>query len=112
MRKRSWVTIAVIVAVIILSIILINNASAGNVPKSTAICIGENSELYTQFGCHACVIQEEIFGESYQYLTVIDCYYQREKCSVVTHTPTWIINDTKYVGAQNIEKLKELTGCN
>ena len=111
MKKRSWITITVIVAVIIFAIILMNNASAGHVPKSIAICIGENAELYTQFGCHACVIQEDMFGESYQYLTVIDCYYQREKCSVVTHTPTWIINNEKHIGVQDLEKLKELTGC-
>ncbi len=112
MKKRSLITITIIVAVIILSIILINNASAGNVPKATAICIGENSELYVQFGCHACKTQEEMFGESYQYLNIIDCYFQPEECSSITHTPTWIINEEKYTGVQSIEILKQLTGCN
>ena len=111
MKKRSWITISVIVAVIIFSIILINNASAGHVPKSTAICIGENAKLYTQFGCHACVIQEDMFGTSYQYLDVVDCYFQLDACSSVTHTPTWIINEKTYIGVQDLEKLKELTGC-
>ena len=111
MKKRSLITITLIVAIIILSIIIINSRSNG-VPKETAICIGENAKLYTQFGCHACEIQENLFGESYQYLDVVDCFFQMTECSVITHTPTWIINEKKYIGAQSIEKLKELTGCN
>ena len=112
MKKRNWITITIIVAVVIFSLILINNTSAGHVPKSTAICIGENSELYIQLGCHACVAQEEMFGESKEYLNTIDCFYKREKCEGITYTPTWIINGEKYVGVQSIEQLKELTNCN
>lgn len=110
MKKRSLITITIIVAVIILSIILIN-ASKNGVSQKTAMCIGENSELYTQLGCHACEIQEEKFGASYQYLNVIDCFFERDKCSDIQVTPTWIINGQKYTRVQSIEKLKELTGC-
>jgi hypothetical protein len=111
MKKRSLITITVIVAVIIFAIILINQSVNGNVPKSTAICIGENAKLYTKFGCPACETQENMFGTSYQYLNAIDCFFEIEECSTITHTPTWIINDTKYTGVQSIETLKELTGC-
>ncbi len=110
MKKRSLITITIIVAVIILSIILIN-ASKNGVSQKTAMCIGENSELYTQLGCHACEIQEEKFGASYQYLNVIDCFYDLSKCTGITGTPTWIINGKKYEDVLSIEKLKELTGC-
>ena len=108
--KKIWVTAIIVFIVVIISVIIIN--SKGNdVSKEIATCIGENSELYTQFGCHACQIQEEMFGKSYQYLNVIDCWYEREKCLHIQYTPVWIINNKKYTGVQSIEKLKELTGC-
>ena len=110
MKKNLWVTIFVIIAVIILAIILMNRSPA-LVSKDTAQCIGENSELYVQLGCHACETQEKMFGNNYEYLNIIDCFYERDKCSEITVTPTWIINEEKYTGVQTIEELKELTGC-
>ena len=37
-------------------------------------CIANNSFLYTQLGCHACEKQEEIFGDKFDSLNVIDCF--------------------------------------
>ena len=112
MKKKNWITIITIFAVIIFAIILMNLSSA-HVSKETAECIGENSILYVQLGCHTCEIQEDMFGKNYQYLKVIDCWIEENKykCGGITHTPTWIIDGEKYVNVQSIEKLKELTGC-
>ena len=109
MKKRSLITILVILGVIVISMIIIN--SGNGVSKETAMCIGENSELYVQLGCNACRHQEEMFGENKKYLNIIDCWYERDKCSNIEYTPTWIINGEKYTGVQSIEELKELTGC-
>jgi len=113
MRKRSWITLLIIIAVVILTTIILYQRSSQSVEESLAKCIGENSELYPQLGCSACKLQEEMFGENYKFLTVTDCFYEREICAEkeIRYTPTWIINGKKYVGVQNIEKLKELTGC-
>lgn len=117
MKKRSWITLAVIVAVIILAIFLIN-ASKDGVSKKTTMCIANNSEFYTQLGCHACEIQKDMFGKNSQYLTIVDCWFEKEKCFQEIaeagrfHTPTWVINGEKYIGVQSIEKLKNLTSCN
>ena len=108
--KKKWVTIIIILTVIVISIVIITSRGNG-VSKETAICIGENSELYTQLGCHACELQEKMFGKNSQYLNTIDCWFEKEKCSEITHTPTWIINGEKYTGVQSIKKLKELTDC-
>jgi hypothetical protein len=110
MKKRDAVTILIVVGVIILSVVILKSKNSG-VSEELAKCIGENSELYVQLGCYACEKQKELFGESYTQLDVIDCIFEREKCSEITATPTWIINKEKYVGVQNIEKLRELTGC-
>lgn len=108
--KKIWVTIIIILIVITISVVIINSRSNG-VSKEITECIGKNSELYTQLGCHACQVQEEMFGKNSQYLNVIDCWYERDKCFNIQYTPTWIINNQKYTGLQTIEKLKELTGC-
>ncbi|MCK5043760.1 hypothetical protein KAR52_02040 [Candidatus Pacearchaeota archaeon] len=111
MKKRNLITIFIILAIITFSVVTIISQSNG-VSKETTMCIANNATLYTQLGCHACEIQKEMFGKNYQYLSVIDCWFERDKCSVITHTPTWIIDGEKYIGKQSIEKLKELTGCN
>jgi hypothetical protein len=60
-----------------------NQASLENASK----CIGNNSVLYVQLGCSHCEDQKALFGDSYKYLTIIDCFYTPEKCQNVTATP-------------------------
>ena len=111
MKKKSWLTFIVIIAVIIF-VIVVKNSSNPEVDEELVKCIGENSELYVQLGCHACETQEDLFGKNYKFLNIIDCFYEREKCiGKIEVTPTWIINNQNYRGVQSIEKLKELTGC-
>jgi hypothetical protein len=110
LKKRQLITLAIIAATIVLAIFLMNKSPA-NIEKSTAQCIGANSELYVQLGCHACAVQEDMFGENYQYLNIIDCFYEGDKCGAISATPTWIIDGEKYVDVKSVEELKELTGC-
>jgi hypothetical protein len=110
MKKNTIITIIVVLLVVIVAFIALSKPQ-GDITETEAKCIGENSLLYVQLGCHACKIQEEMFGDNYQYLTKIDCFVESEKCSGISGTPTWEINGQEYVGVQSIEKLKELTGC-
>jgi len=112
MKKSSWITILIIVGVIILAYFLINRKYDA-VSKEDAVCIGQNSELYIQLGCHACEIQQKMFGSNYKYLNLTDCWFDKEACisKEIDRTPTWIIAGKKIVGVQSIEILKELTGC-
>jgi len=110
MKKRGWVTIIIILAVIILAVMIMSK-SHPETSKEIVECIGENSELYIQLGCSACQTQEEMFGDNSQYLNIIDCWFEKEKCGKIEYTPTWIIKGEKYVGVQSISTLQELTGC-
>lgn len=111
MRKKSWITFAVVVAVILLSIIILNRQHP-ETSEEVAKCIGKNSILYTQYGCHACETQEKIFGENYQYLNIIDCFEDQSAClGKIRGTPTWIIDGEKYIGVKSIEELRNITGC-
>lgn len=111
-NKKSLVTILVILSVMAIAIFALTK-NTPEFTKEEAICIGENSELYVKLGCSACKIQEDMFGENLEYLNIIDCLYEGDKCAQeeITATPTWIINGEKYIGVQSISKLKEFTGC-
>ena len=108
--KKSWITPIIIIAIVSLAFFVISK-NKNETPDEIAKCIGKNSILYIQLGCSACKTQENLFGESYQYLTKVDCWFERDKCTEIQKTPTWIIKGEKYEGVQSIEKLKELTNC-
>ena len=118
--KNSLITLFFLIAIVGIAalIIWIKAAGAGaGVTKQLAQCIGSNSAIYIQAGCHACSGQENIFGKNWQYLNITDCAYNPQACIAIIdekgyiHTPTWIINGQQYLGVQSIETLKKLTGC-
>ena len=112
MKKKSLISLAVIAVVVIIAVIILTRSHpqpSGNVAQ----CLGEKAILYVQLGCHACELQEDYFGEDYQYLNVVDCFFEREKCieEGIQATPTWIIDGVQYKGARSVDELKELAGC-
>jgi hypothetical protein len=110
MKRGKLLTWGIIIAVIIFALIIINLPKE-ETPIETVKCIGKRTTLYTQLGCHACETQEKIFGENYQYLNSVDCFFEREKCEGITATPTWKIGEKIIVGIQSLDELKKLTGC-
>lgn len=113
-QYSSLITILLIILIgIISTIIIINRGGEEPTPTNVVECIGEKSVLYIQLGCRACEAQEELFGEDYEKLSVVDCYKDNQRCIInnITKTPTWIINNEKIIGVKSIEELKELTGC-
>jgi hypothetical protein len=110
--KSLIITLAILALIIIISYLILSK-NTPSTDADTAKCIGSKSTLYTQLGCSHCKDQEEMFGENYQYLNTIDCWYDHQPCidNNITGTPTWIIKNEKYTGVQSIDKLKELTGC-
>lgn len=104
----------IILIVLILGLILISGCTSNNVvSEKTTKCIANKSTLYIKSGCPDCKKQEELFGENFKYLNIIDCKDEPAKCveADIVRIPTWIINNTKIVGFQSIKELKELTGC-
>lgn len=112
MKKNTWVNGLVILGVLILALIILLNANnTPNTDEETAKCIGENSILYVQLGCHYCEAQENMFGNYTHYLEIVDCFYERDKCDGIGGTPSWEIGGKIYEGVQSIETLTNLTGC-
>lgn len=115
MNKGRLVTVAIVVAVLILAagIIYYRNNSNPQTPDSVAKCIGEKSVVYIQNGCIHCIRQEQLFGESFKFLSYVNCTENWNRCTAagIEGTPTWIINNQRYIGYQDLSKLQELTGC-
>ncbi|MDE1848984.1 MAG: hypothetical protein KGH55_03050 [Nanoarchaeota archaeon] len=116
-KKRSLATFLMILGVIVLAGIIIymqaRNLSGSSVSADLARCIGQHSAIYVQLGCSHCADQEAMFGGSWKYMNSTDCYYNPQECNLagIQYTPTWIINNTRYVGVQSVDELKNLTGC-
>ncbi|MCL5018436.1 MAG: hypothetical protein M1416_01565 [Candidatus Pacearchaeota archaeon] len=118
MSNLPTIITVVIVLAIAGGIIYFQNNLTGNQidapSEKVAKWIGEHSELYVQTGCSHCKTQEDLFGKNVKYLTIYDGINTEDRQKFIDAgieaTPTWIINNEKYVGVLSIEKLKELTG--
>jgi len=102
-----------IIFVLILITLISGCNNTNNIDKNLVKCISEKSVVYISSGCVACDKQEKLFGDNFKELNVIDCVFESEKCrqANITAVPTWFIDEKSYKGVQNIDKLKELTGC-
>lgn len=112
MRKGTWITILIIIFIIALSYYAISK-NGHEIDNEFAKCVGEKATFYMQTGCFACQKQEDLFGENYKDLNVVNCAEDYASCEKenITRTPTWIINFEKYIGYKTFEELSELTGC-
>ena len=95
-----------------------NSNNSNNIPaislESFAKCIGEsNAIIYGASWCHYCNRQKELFGSYVNEINFVDCDENKSICLNlgIEGYPTWIINDKKYVGLQELQKLSAITGC-
>jgi glutaredoxin len=117
-QKLVTVSVVIIMLVIAGGIIFFKNFQGSTIEdtpsEKVAKWIGDHSILYVQAGCVHCKEQEDLFGGNVKYLTILDGIKPENRQKFIDAgiegTPTWIINNQKYVGVQSIEKLKELTG--
>ncbi len=109
--KSFYFGIGIVVFILVFAIVWYSLPKDSDSSIELAKCIGEKSTLYVQYGCPHCRTQEELFGEDVNYLNIVDCYYERDKCPNIQATPTWVIDGKQYLGVQSLDKLKELTGC-
>ncbi|HLC78330.1 MAG TPA: hypothetical protein VJH92_04350 [Candidatus Nanoarchaeia archaeon] len=110
MKKSNLITFGIIILIVILAIVIIRKPT-NTTTEEVAKCIGEKSTLYVQLGCPHCKTQEEMFGDNVKFLNEIDCFFEKERCTEIEATPTWLIDGEYYEGVQEIEKIQNLTGC-
>jgi glutaredoxin len=117
MKKEKYVTFGVVILILAISVLVIYLKSnpGTQITEQAALCIGQNSVMYSQTGCSHCKDQEDMFGPYVSDLNIVDCLQQNntQKCidAGILGTPTWVIKNQSYEGVHTIEKLKQLTGC-
>lgn len=113
---KTYILLAIIVILIIIGIFTYRAiTNQENIDKETLSCIANKSIVYSSSICEACKYQKDILGEDYKSFQEIDCFSDEEKqlCidTNISRTPTWVINNTQFIGVKTLKELKELTGC-
>lgn len=82
---------------------------------SFAQCLTEKGAvMYGADWCPHCQNEKKAFGESFQFISYVECPKEPKKCLDVgiNGFPTWIFPDgRKLEGEQGIEKLSQESGC-
>ncbi|MEM4711314.1 MAG: peptidylprolyl isomerase [Candidatus Woesearchaeota archaeon] len=97
-----------------------NNNSVSKNLDDFAKCLTEKEvKMYGAYWCPHCENNKKQFGESWKYVTYVECavegqpQIQTQACidANIEGYPTWIINGKKYPGEQSLATLARLTGC-
>ena len=125
MKKRkntkiysTLITLAVIICLLGLLTFLLPQFS-NNAPISTeknlesfTKCLNEkNVKMYGSIKNANSVSQMQMFGESLENLSYIDCSERKEECREILILPSWEIDNKIIHGAVSLEVLSKLTEC-
>ncbi len=94
----------------------------GNAPgeyDDFAKCLTKNDvKMYGAYWCPHCKDQKELFGNSFKYITYVECARsdglgQTDACNEegITAYPTWKVNGKLEVGGLSIGDLSSKSGC-
>lgn len=93
--------------------------SSGGVPSTKydtfAQCLAsKNLTMYGAVWCSACKAEKALFGDSFKYVSYVECTENPNECIAkgIEKYPTWIDEkEQKYIGVQSLEKLSQITNC-
>lgn len=103
----------VIVALVVASLYLFWPHKAVS-DQSFAACLKERG--FTMYGtdtCPSCQYQKSLFGEDFEDVKYVNCQFNISKCNAnkIEMYPTWDISGQLFIGAQSLEALSEMSGC-
>ncbi|MFH1720420.1 MAG: hypothetical protein ABH856_02345 [Patescibacteria group bacterium] len=122
-NKITTIVVGVIAGVLVIALLypFAKTLFPGDTKYDTfAQCLTEKgAALYTTYWCSYCQEQKKAFGDSLQYLDVVECDAKADtegakKCKEegVTNIPAWHFPDgTKKTGLQTMGFLAEKSGC-
>lgn len=116
--SKKAVIIIVIAAIAILALVYSRLtgmfAASGPNYDNFAKCLTDKGiVMYGSNTCPHCQNQKKMFGNSFKYVTYIDCIDNSTQCTEkgIQFIPDWYINGKFYTGEKTIEELKSLSGC-
>ena len=117
-KEKYLITVTVIaiaaVAVYFLGTSITGQYVADDDYDDLAKCLTEKGAvMYGRTGCGWCSKQKELFGDSFQYVTYVECTDEPTLCQQkgVTAVPTWEIDGTLHPGFKPLEDLAGMVGC-
>ncbi len=123
-EKFGIILLSMLIGVIILFLIFNWPNTKYQEVDDFAKCINEKGFImYGSFRCGLCAKERETFGDSFQYITEIECHPQGKNSQTtrcleknIAGTPTWIqeINGKEIIrveGYLSLEELSTLAGC-
>lgn len=138
MQKNNIVTWAAVLVILVVGYLMYAGAGTGTADKSAekvpgpwkfdtfAKCLTEKGmQMYGSVTCATCAKQRKLFGDSFQYITEIECnprypHPQTDRCIAkkIESTPTWILENPDQSeikrmnpGFQSFVELAEFSGC-
>ncbi len=100
--------------ILIILVVLVGCSKGPGKFDAFAQCLTEKGVvMYGTEWCPHCKNQKKLFGDSFQYVTYIDCDRNRDEClrAGVEGYPTWVIDGENYPGEQPLYRLASLTKC-
>jgi len=69
--------------------------------------------MYGLSTCPHCLEQKELFGDSFKYVTYVECSEQQSLCTAkgVQYVPAWEIDGKIEVGTKPLDELARIAGC-
>ena len=95
----------------------VNNGNNSPKQDTFAQCLSEKGVvMYGTETCPNCQNQKKLFGDSFQYVTYVECGKGGEdakKCedAGITGVPSWKIGGKMYSGQKPLAQLEALAGC-
>lgn len=82
--------------------------------KSLGSCITDNGfRMYGVDTCQACQYQKSLFGKDFTNVDYVNCQFNLTECESkgISNYPTWTGSGKRFVGAQSLETLSNMSGC-
>ncbi|MBU6501089.1 MAG: hypothetical protein KGJ89_03100 [Patescibacteria group bacterium] len=117
MKKNHKIIVIIVVAIIVVAAFLEfypREGATKNLDDFAKCLAQKNVTMYGAYWCSHCQSQKAEFGDSFKYVPYVECADEPQKCTDagVEGTPTWILVDgTKLVGEQSLEKLAQVSDC-
>ncbi len=119
-KLQQTIFIAVFAIVIIAALILFDPVINPEKYDNFAKCLTEkNISFYGSVNCPHCYEQKEMFGDSFQYVTYVECsdpsgYGQTKECqdAGIQYYPSWGFPDGSFkIGKLSYDELELYSGC-
>lgn len=119
MKLSTIILTGLLIAVIGFFVWRMNDAPGGGQYDSFAKCLTEKGVvMYGAYWCPHCQNQKKMFGESWDFVSYVECSLpnkggQTAECTAkgIKGYPTWDINGVMISGELSIETLSEKSGC-